>query len=59
MTVLQSDGVALPPTGLSQRPCTVMTGASGATALELSLAPSELFTGAAGRGLSTGAGELD
>src|SRR5260370_41795773 len=59
MTVLQFDGVALPATGRSQRPCTVMTGASGATVLELSLEPSELFAGAAGRGLSTGAGELD
>src|SRR2546428_10897758 len=59
MTILQSEGVALPPMGLSQRPCTVMTGASGATALELSLVPSELFAGAAGRGLTAGADELD
>src|SRR5215469_16731875 len=52
MTLLQSDGVALDPGGLSHSPCTVITGLSGATvdAGEPVVCPSVVL----GRGFSWG-----
>ena len=54
MMVLQSEGVALPPAGRSQSPCTVITGASGEIA-DFSLEVACSAAGASGRGFSTGA----